>query len=360
MKSWQLGLQRAWEWAVPEPVYDFWCEELGLIHRRSQAIGRVVSVQKETHDTVSLWIQPNRQFAGVQPGQHVNLGVRIDGHYAARSYSVSALQGRRFRITARKVANGKVSQYLNERAQVGMTVDIGEVYGEVTAQQFDDKPALFLAGGIGITPIQSMIESWSNSVRQQPVHLVYWGRKVADLAFVDRLKRLAKDRPWFELSIIETDHGERNADGSPKLIDEASAWLDRLKQQLPDFHAFACGQDGFVEQIRQTLSPMVAQFHAESFTPLAAAVPSGQLINVSLTEQRRTVQVPVGANLLSALEQAGVRVASGCRRGTCNTCSCTKKEGLARHLVNHRLSNAHDAGFKPCAHTALSDLTLEL
>ncbi len=345
---------------VPEPVVDFWCEEFGLIHRRSQSIAKAVKVVSETQETVSIWLKPNRNFKGVQPGQHINVGVHIDGHLVQRSYSVSHVKGRLFRITARKVENGKASSYLNDHARKGMIFQLGEAYGDMTVNQFSDKPALFLAGGIGITPIISMLERWSGTVRQQPVQLVYWGKRAQDLAFVERLKKMAAEHSWFEFKLLETEFLERNKDGTPKLFVETSAWFQELKAKLPSFDAFACGNDGFVSQNRDRISPWVNQFHFESFSPLVFASEVGLPVQINLTKQRRSVSVPSGMNLLLALEKAGVAVTSGCRRGTCNTCSCKKLSGVALNQSDRTLHDAHDGGFKPCTHSALTDITLEL
>lgn len=345
---------------LPEAVYDFWCEELGLMSRRKQVVAKAVKVVKEAPNAVSIWLKPNSNFPGVQAGQHVNIGVHVDGRLIQRSYSVSGVRGRLFRITTRKVANGKVSSFLNDHAKHGMMFEIGEVYGDITVAQFDEKPALFLAGGIGITPIISMVESWAGSIRKQPVELVYWGKRAGDLAFVDRLKSLSNKHSWFSFRILETELLERNEDGTPKLMAETSAWYQDLKSRLPSFEAFACGNDGFVEQIRERFSPWVNSFHFESFSPVAVAAHAGAPVRVNLSKQRRSVMVPSGVNLLHALEAAGIQMASGCRRGTCNTCSCKKISGIAQHQGDKSLNETSDSGFKPCTHSALSDITLEL
>jgi ferredoxin-NADP reductase len=345
---------------VPEPVHDFWCEEFGLISRRNQPVAKAIKVVSETSETVSIWLKPNKNFKGVLPGQHINIGVRINGHMVQRSYSVSHVKGRLFRITARKVENGLASSYLNLHARKGLIVQLGEVYGSVTVSQFNDKPALFLAGGIGITPIISMVENWAGSFRTQPVQLLYWGKRAQDLAFVERLKKLAAEHSWFEFKLLETEFVERLEDGAPKLIAETSAWFQEMKRKLPTFNAFACGNDGFVEQIQEKIAPWVNQFHFESFSPLAIANQPGAPVQIRLSKLQKTVSVPSGVNLLMALERAGVPVSSGCRRGTCNTCSCKKVSGIAQHQVDQTLNEHSDTGFKPCAHTALSDITLEL
>lgn len=353
-------LKNVRDMVLPEPVFDFWCQEFGLLARQHQAVARVVRVVKESPNAVSLWLQANSNFAGVLPGQHLNLAVEIDGRRYNRSYSVSQVKGSLFRVTARRVPNGKVSNYLNDFAKRGLLVSLGEAYGDVTVNQFEQKPALFLAGGIGITPIISMLESWSNGIRTQPVDLLYWGKSERELAFVQRLKKLASQNDWFRLHIIETEFLERNDDGTPKLLAESSAWFKDIRDKISKSDVFACGNDGFVNQLRDRLQPLANSFRFESFTPAFAMATPGAPVQVNLLNQRKIVTIPSGINLLQALERAGVHIASGCRRGTCNTCTCKKISGVVRDQVDQRLHVDDDASFKPCIHSAESDITLEL
>ncbi|MBU2862226.1 iron-sulfur cluster-binding domain-containing protein [Reinekea forsetii] len=353
-------LRAARNMVLPAKVYDFWCQEFGLISRRDQAMAKVVKVVQESSDSVSLWLKPNANFEGIQPGQHINIGVEVDGRRLNRSYSVSRVKGRRFRITARQVSQGKVSNYLNNYAKKGLVITLGDVYGEVSMAHFEEKPALFLAGGIGITPIISMLEAWSTSMRNHPVELMYWGKSEKDLAFIKRLKKIAKKNDWFRLHVIETEFIERNEDGTPKLIAESAQWFEDLKKRLPNVEAFACGNEGFVNQLRDRFQPWVNSFSFESFTPAFATASAGAPIQVNLTKQRRSVSIPSGMNILHGLEQAGVSIASGCRRGTCNTCTCKKVSGLVQDQQDKRVHAEDDAMFKPCMHAAISDITLEL
>ena len=345
---------------LPEKVYDFWCKEFGLLSRRRQSIAKVVDVIQESSDSVSLWLKPNVNFPGIEPGQHINIGVEINGRRLQRSYSVSSVNNKFFRITARQISKGQVSSFLNRYAKPKMLLYLGDVYGDVSMATFAQKPALFLAGGIGITPIISMLEAWAGSFRAYPVELMYWGKSEKDLAFVDRLKKLAKQNAWFRLHVIETQFIERNADGTPKLLAESSAWFEDLKNRLPSFDAFACGNDGFVNQLRDSLQPWVRNFAFESFSPAFATATAGMPVQVNLSKQQRSVTIASGINLLDALEQAGVAVASGCRRGICNTCTCKKISGLVQEQQDKRLYAEDNAMFKPCMVTAISDITLEL
>ena len=345
---------------LPEQVYDFWCEEFALLSRRKASLAKVVKVVQESSDSVSLWLRPNANFQGIQPGQHINLGVEINGRRLQRSYSVSSVRGPLFRITTRLVNKGQVSGFLNQFAKPGMLLYLGEVYGDLSMAKFDQKPALFLAGGIGITPIISMLEAWAGSFRAHPVELMYWGKSAKDLAFVERLKKLASQNEWFRLHVIETEFIERNEDGTPRLLAESSSWFEDLKTRLPNLEAFACGSDGFVSQLRDRLQPLVNHFSFESFSPVFATTTAGMPVQVNLSKQHRSVTIASGVNLLRALEQAGVAIASGCRRGTCNTCTCKKVSGLVQDQQDLRIHAEDNAMFKPCMHTAISNITLEL
>ena len=75
----------------------------------------------------NLWLKPNANFNGIWPGQHINLGVEINGRRLQRSYSVSSVKGKFFRITTRLVSKGQVSGFLNKHAKPGMLIYLGEV-----------------------------------------------------------------------------------------------------------------------------------------------------------------------------------------------------------------------------------------
>ena len=79
---------------LPELVYDFWCKEFALLSRRRKSIAKVIKVVQESSDSVSLWLKPNENFQGIEPGQHINICVEINGRRLQRSYSVSSVKGR--------------------------------------------------------------------------------------------------------------------------------------------------------------------------------------------------------------------------------------------------------------------------
>ena len=85
-------LQTIVDTLLPESVFDFWLEEMGSLHRKRRIMARVVERFPETADTVTLVLQPNRHFTGVQPGQHIDVTVSLQGRKLTRSYSPSRPQ----------------------------------------------------------------------------------------------------------------------------------------------------------------------------------------------------------------------------------------------------------------------------
>ena len=79
-----------------------------------------------------------------------------------------------------------------------------------------------------------------------------------------------------------------------------------------------------------------------------------------LAKRGVTLQLARGQSLLTALEAEGIKPASGCRMGICNTCSCAKASGSTRHLPTGALEHESSTALKLCISSAVTDLELDL
>ncbi len=227
------------------------------------------------------------------------------------------------------------------------------------------RPAFFVAGGIGITPLRSML-TFAAGLKLD-WHLLYVGRGADSLAYAGEL--LDAFGPEH---VTVWDTAER---GRPDLAAEAAAWLPEHPQAL----VYTCGPAGFADALRAGLAtrPQTAQTVVESelFDPTAEAAqavsartngaargdgaaaesrhdPQGAVgttggeastggnlpFTVELADGR-TVPVGEGESILQALGAAGVRVLSSCQRGTCGTCETHILAGRADHR-DHVLDEA--------------------
>ena len=122
-------------WAPPV-VLDFWLSRLNPLWSWDQARARVVERRHEAEGVTTLVLQPNRHFRGFRAGQHVNVGVEIDGVRYTRSYSASDMPRAdgRIRITVKAVEGGKLGAHLQTIA-VGSVLILGQAFrGTVRAE----------------------------------------------------------------------------------------------------------------------------------------------------------------------------------------------------------------------------------
>ena len=344
---------------VSPAVFDFWASRLSPAASWDRPRARVVSRRVTARDAVTLELQPNRHFAGFRAGQHVNVGVEVDGVLRTRSYSPSDAPRAdgRVSITVRHVAGGKVSSQLCLHTRVGDVLELGPAFGEMTAF---DGPRLFCAAGSGITPLMSLLRAAAKADVALDLDLVYWARRRSDFCFTDELRQLSTTLPGVRVHFVLTREATLEAGehaGRP-----SAALLDRLVPDRSRRLVSACGPAGFVDSLRTLLESDCAGFEAESFTPAAPSAPADVTgsVRVELARSGRTLELPAGSSLLEALESQGLKPAYGCRMGLCNTCACGKRQGTTQHLVTGDVDAEPRSALRLCVNRAASDLILDL
>lgn len=172
----------------------------------------------------------------------------------------------------------------------------------------------FVAGGIGITPILSMVRLVEASER--PWTLSYSGRSRSTMAFLPELTRYGG-----KVTLHPADEGAR-------------APLDELLADLPAGTAvFACGPPRLVDAVTSALESEPDMLHVERFAARedVANAASGRAFDVELRRSGRTIQVPDGTTLLEAVRDAGVTAPASCCEGVCGTCEVQVLAGTPDH-----------------------------
>jgi ferredoxin-NADP reductase len=173
---------------------------------------------------------------------------------------------------------------------------------------------LFIAGGIGITPILPMIAEAER--RGRPWRLAYGGRTRESMAFLPELSGYG-DR----VSVFPQD--------SSGLLD-----LDGLLGQPEAGTAvYCCGPAPLLDAVAERCASWPAgALRTERFTPLdGAAEAGGDAFEVELSGSGQVVEVPAGESVLACLRKAGFEVLSSCEEGTCGTCETPVAEGVPDH-----------------------------
>jgi len=348
-------------WVAPD-VFDFWATRLHPTWTWDRPLARIVDRQAQSRDAVTLLLQPNRHWRGFRPGQHVNLGVEIDGVRMTRSYSLSDAPRAdgRIAVTVKHIEGGRMSRHLCQDARIGDVVDLGQAFGEMTWPQGAEDAWLFLAGGSGITPLMSLLRAHAANGMPTALTLLYWARNRDELCFVDELRALAQRFPQFTVHFVLTREREpAEGEHSGRI---GSEMLSVLVPDLEQRAVYACGPGGFVDSARTLVASNARSFSAEAFTPPPTNIDAdaGGHVEVTLAASGRTLSVPRGQSLLTALEDQGLKLASGCRMGICNTCACGKVSGTTRHLHTGDAIGEPVSALRLCVNAAASDLVLDL
>ena len=203
---------------------------------------------------------------------------------------------------------GGGSSWIHENLNVGDTLTCG-----LPANHFPLKPAKkyqFVASGIGVTPLRSMLFSL-------PAHrdwsLLYLGRKRSEMAFVDELVAHFGER--IEVWASEEKGGRANLG---KLVD-------------PTAEIYACGSESVLSELEDLVPPR--RLHVERFSP-AERKPAGGFQAFTVIAQRSGLTIPVSADstMLGALESSGISLPASCRRGVCGGCEVAVLSGKPEHL----------------------------
>jgi len=351
------ALRRLVQPLVTPMVFDYWASRVHPLWRWERPLARVLEKRAESADAVTLVLQANGHWQGFQPGQHVNIGVEIEGARVWRSYSLTnAIGSERLSITVKRIAGGRVSQHLVERVQVGDLLDIGPAFGEMVLPP-TAMPSLFLAAGSGITPLMSLVRALDAQGMPAPVTLMYWARTREELCFVAELRALAARHANFQVRFVLTRQAAEAADEASGRIEAAHL---AAHEDLAAHCVYACGPSGFTAAAAALVQDRAARFLCEAFTPPPRQDSDTGTVQVELAASGRSLTLRRGMSLLEALEAEGLKPTHGCRMGLCNTCVCGKSAGTTRDLTTGTLHGEPTAALKLCVSSATSDLVLDL
>jgi ferredoxin-NADP reductase len=279
----------------------------------------------------------DRELPAWSPGAHVDVHLTSG---LTRQYSLCGDPADRsvWRIAVRREETGRGgSRHVHDRLAEHDLIEVGE-----PRNHFPLEPApryLFLAGGIGITPILPML-----AAATAPWELHYAGRDAESMPFRDEL---AAD-PRVTL-YPEDERGRIDLDAL-------------LSRHEPGTLVYCCGPEGMLRAVEESCARLPDRpLHVERF----ASAPAGpsQEFEVELARTGRTLPVPADRSILDVVEAAGVPILSSCREGTCGTCETTVLSGAVDHrdaLLTPAERAANDTMFLCVSRAAGARLVLDL
>lgn len=323
---------------------------------------RIVGVDREAPDVVTLTLRPGRGWARGQAGQHVRLGVEIDGRRHTRCFSLSSSAARTdglVQVTVKAHADGTVSRHLVDHARRGLVVALGRPEGDFTLPSAEVDRLVLISGGSGITPVMAMLRTLLDEGRTTPVTFLHYARTAADVIYADELTRLAAAHEHIDVHVVLT--------GAPHGADGLAGRFcpDHVETVVGDpatAETYACGPVGMVDAVLAHWDAVdaIERLHVERFVPVLAAPVEGESgVQVRFAGSDVTVTSD-GRSLLEQAEAAGLTPAFGCRMGICHTCTRTKVAGQVRDVRSGTRSGNGEEPVQLCISAPCADVVIDL
>jgi ferredoxin-NADP reductase len=344
----------------------------------------VLAVFDETPEIKTFHLQRPEHFEFLA-GQFLTVRLQIDGKAVQRAYSISSPPHARgyLEISVKRI--GLVSGVLHSTLRTGSMLTVRPPAGGFTYPKGDDRPLLLLAGGIGITPVISMLRHAIATEPTRRVALIYSVRTPEDFAFRDELSLIARRHPQVRVVVTATQ-----APASDQwLHGRVSATVVKpCAPELPHALAYICGPEPMIASMKSLLQELgmpPGQMRSESFgaamklvtseaegdqasdAPLAASGNgdgNGERARAALTVRfsRTGCEARIGPRetLLEAAEARGVELPFVCRAGSCHTCRTKLVAGDVECLSDSLSDEDRAAGYiLPCVSHARTDCVLE-
>jgi len=342
--------------ATPHGV-DRYLELVNPMWAANEVRARIVDITREVdvpgHPPVAtITLQPTSTWRGHRAGQHVQLGVEVDGaRRTTRVFTISSPEskaGDRFTITMRANPDGVVSRYLVERATIGTMVHLSQAQGEFVLPDHVPDHIVFVSGGSGITPVMSMLRSLQRRTHRGRITFLHYAQSPEHQIFAAELEEVRRSGYGVDVHLLHPELGD------PAL---SPAYLERLVPGYRDVPTWACGPAPLINAVQAAYDGSEA-LRIEYFKPPVVSNGSAEG-DIAFTRSGATA-ANSGATLLEQAEAAGLTPAFGCRMGICFSCTATKKEGTVRNVLTGETSSLPDEDIRICVSSPEGDCAVDL
>lgn len=276
-----------------------------------------ISYEAERVNSYELVPPDGRELEPFTAGSHIDLHLPSK---MIRSYSLLNDQRERHRYVIavnKDAASRGGSSFLHDQVRVGDILTVSAPKNNFPLHE-DAESSVLIAGGIGITPLLSMIRRLEFLGRRWDLFYAAKSRNAA--AFLGEIGGL---RPNAHLNL----HVDVDDERSGRMFDLASV----VKQASPEAHLYCCGPVPMLEAFEAITADRPADnVHVEYFQAREAPVLDGGF-EVKLAKSNRIIAVEAGKTILNAILDAGITPNYACSEGVCGTCETRVLEGVPDH-----------------------------
>lgn len=316
---------------------------------------RVRAMTYEAQGIVGLELvplSPATKLPAFSAGAHIDLHLPTPQGELIRSYSLlnDPRETHRYRLGINRDAQSRGgSSYVHDSLRVGDVITVSAPRNNFPLDE-SAPHNVFIAGGIGITPMLGMIAR--SQALGTPWRLYYTARTRAHAGFLDLLESEA-GRAGGEVVL--------NFDQEPggKMLDLAA-----IVAHLPEgAHVYCCGPIPMLEAYEKASASLPAErVHKEYFAAKDAPATEGGF-TVELARSHKTLQVPAGKTILDCLIEIHAEPPYSCREGVCGTCEVKVLDGTPDHrdlVLSDSERTANDRMMVCCSGAKSPKLVLDL
>ena len=345
---------------------------------------RAVEDARQTICSFYLVPQDGQALPSYLPGQFLTFRFEVPTAGGAtesivRCYTLSdAPHPGHYRISVKRqpapagqdLPPGRSSTFLHDHVQVGSVLQVRAPSGHFHIDD-SDTPVVLIGGGIGITPMLSMLNACLAKRPQREVWLFYGVRDGSELVMLEHLQAQAAAHASFQLRLCFSAPLPEDLGADPSRCQgRVDVKLLRMHLPLKPYHFYICGPSPMMESLVPALEDWgvpEARIHYETFGPAsiprrdktATSAQPASAISVNFARSgKQVVWQPEQGSLLEFALAHGVAIASGCRAGACGSCQTS----IASGRVTYRQTPDFDpapGGCLMCVCVPESDLILE-
>lgn len=280
------------------------------------------------------------------PGSHVDVHLP-DGKVRQYSLCGNPDDDTAYEIAVKREDDGRgASRWIHQNMQTGAIVPVSAPRNNFPLAA-DAQRHIFIAGGIGITPILAMTAHLSR--QGIPFELHYCARSAGNAPFLEALK----DRCGVRLF---TYFPQANGHAAHRLD------VGRVMASVtPGAHVYCCGPQRLIDAVREAGSGWPeGSVHFEVFKPTLDENFNPEPFDVKLASTGEIVRVPANKSALEVLRTHGLVLPASCELGVCGSCTCRYLEGVVIHRDSVLDVGARQDRMMLCVSRARVSVTLDL
>jgi len=293
----------------------------------------------ENNDISSYYLKPinGSKIETYKPGQFLPIKINVKDREEAilRTYTLSDRPGKDYyRLTVKRENGGLASNYMHESVSEGDVIQAESPRGDFYLSKNDNVyPMILLSGGVGITPMLSILNECIDNQTEQDIWFIHGSRNKDTQIKLERLRQLDEKRPNVHVHIHHSEPLEDEEEGY-HYDQKGRITPEFLKTYLPDNRGlfFLCGPPFFMKSLHDALRSWEVPPNRIRYEYFKEGQKLESIAAVSNRETENTFTVHFENSgistrwddsydsILELAESKGLSIPYDCRMGTCSTC----------------------------------------